>query len=326
MTHEDITNTYDDVEDVPIEGERFAWAHRNIMLTIAYDGTNYRGWQVQPNGLSVQECVENAVERLTGERQRVYCAGRTDSGVHALGQVANFPTNSSIPIGNIRRGLQTFLPDDIVIVSAEEVSKSFHATYSAIRKRYRYVIHDGDLCPPFLKHYVYRSQNQLDANRMAEAANFLLGTHDFRCFEKHFPNKSTSVRTIMDVSVRRISCWFPWTSPHDWAPTYGRRHDHPEMPLIVFEVLADGFLYNMVRAIVGTLMEIGRGKQSPDSLGDVIRSMDRAKAGMTAMPNGLYLVSVEYPEGLSGQSIETISIDRPEIEEQNSPQSGHRTP
>ena len=104
----------------------------------------------------------------------------------------------------------------------------------------------------------------------------------------------------MDVSVRRISCWFPWTSPHDWAPTYGRRHDHPEMPLIVFEVLADGFLYNMVRAIVGTLMEIGRGKKSPDSLRDVIRSMDRAKAGMTAMPNGLYLVSVEYPEGLSG--------------------------
>ena len=326
MTHEDITNSDDAVLDEPFEAERFGWARRNIMLTIAYDGTNYRGWQVQPNGLSVQECVETAVERLTGERQRVYCAGRTDSGVHALGQVANFPTNSSIPIGNIRRGLQTFLPDDIVIVSAKEVSKSFHATYSAIRKRYRYVIHDGDVCPPFLKHFVHRSQNQLDVNCMAEAASFLLGTHDFRCFEKHFPNKSTSVRTIMDVSVQRLSCWLPWTSPHNWAPIDGRWHDHPEMPLIVFEVMADGFLYNMVRAIVGTLMEIGRGRQSPDSLGDVIRSMDRTKAGMTAMPNGLYLVSVDYPEGLSGQSIETVSTERPEVKSQNSPQSGHRTP
>ena len=298
MPHDDITNPDDDTEDEPIGGERFAWARRNIMLTIAYDGTNYRGWQVQPNGMSVQECVENAVEQLTGDRQRVYCAGRTDAGVHALGQAANFPTNSSIPIANIRRGLQSFLPNDIVVVSAKEVSKSFHATYSAIHKRYRYVIHDGDVCPPFLKHYVHRSLNQLDVDRMAEAANFLLGTHDFRCFEKHFPNKSTSIRTIMDVSVQRLSCWLPWTSPHDWVPIQDRRHDQPEMPLIVFEVMADGFLYNMVRAIVGTLMEIGLGKQTPDSLSEVIRSMDRAKAGMTALPNGLYLVSVEYPEAL----------------------------
>lgn len=293
MTHE---TSYPN--DTPNKGERFAWALRNIMLTISYDGTNYRGWQIQPNGLSVQECVETAVLKLTGERQRVYCAGRTDSGVHALGQVASFPTNSSIPIANIRRGLQSFLPEDIVIVAANEVSRSFHATYSAIRKRYRYVIYDGDVCPPFLKHYVHRSQNQLDVGRMSEAAEFLRGTHDFRCFEKHFPNKSTSVRTIMDVSVQRISCWLPWTSPHHWIPVPSLPQDCPEMPLIVFEVTADGFLYNMVRAIVGTLMEIGRGRQSPESLGEVIRSMDRAQAGMTAMPNGLYLVSVDYPEEL----------------------------
>lgn len=296
MPHDDTT--LPNASEAPISRERFGWARRNIMLTIAYDGTNYHGWQVQPNGLSVQECVENAVEQLTGERQRVYCAGRTDAGVHALGQVANFPTNSTIPLANIRRGLQSFLPQDIVIVSAQDVSKSFHATYSAIHKRYRYVIHDGDVCPPFLKHYVHRAQTPLDAKRMAEAADFLLGTHDFRCFEKHFPNKSTSVRTIMDVSVKRLPCWLPWTSPHDWAPTQGGRHDQPEMPLIVFEVMADGFLYNMVRAIVGTLMEIGLGKQPPASLSKVIRSLDRTQAGMTAMPNGLYLVSVEYPEAL----------------------------
>ena len=238
MTRDNITNPDDEPDDEPNEGERFAWASRNVMLTISYDGTNYRGWQVQPNGLSIQECVERAVEKLTGERQRVYCAGRTDAGVHALGQVANFPTNSGIPIDRMRRGLQTFLPNDIVIVSAKEVSKSFHATYSAVRKRYRYVIHDGDVCPPFLKTFVHRSLFRLDAVRMAQAANFLLGTHDFRCFERHFPNKSTSVRTIMDVSLQRLSCWMPWTSPHDWVPVHHRRHAETEMPMIVFEVMA----------------------------------------------------------------------------------------
>jgi len=307
MTDTDAsTSSDDDSNDDPAKdstngGERFAWAQRNIMLTIAYDGTNYKGWQVQPNGLSVQSCVEVAVERLTGERQRVYCAGRTDAGVHALGQVANFPTNSSIPTANVRRGLQTFLPNDIVIVTAQEVSKSFHATYSAVHKRYRYVIHDGDVCPPFLKNFVHRSLGQLDVGRMAKAAEYLLGTHDFRCFESKFPNKSTSVRTIMDVSLQRLSCWLPWTTPHLWVPIPGRQHENPEQPFIVFEVMADGFLYNMVRAIVGTLMEIGRGKQTPESMANAIRSMDRSKAGMTAMPNGLYLVSVDYPENLSGR-------------------------
>lgn len=281
-------------------GERFAWAARNIMLTIAYDGTNYKGWQVQPNGVSVQSCVEAAVEQLTGERQRVYCAGRTDAGVHALGQVANFPTNSRVPVENIRRALQTFLPQDIVIVSASEVSKNFHATYSAIRKRYRYVIHDADVCPPFLKNYVQRSLYQLDVAKMSQAAEYLLGTHDFRCFESRFPNKSTSVRTIMDVSVKRQSYWLPWTTPHLWIPTPGRQHEDPQQPFIVFEVMADGFLYNMVRAIVGTLTEIGRRKQLPESLRNAIQSMDRSKAGMTALPNGLYLVSVDYPNELIG--------------------------
>ena len=299
VSNEDLSDDESN-ELEPDNGERFGWAQRNIMLTIAYDGSNYRGWQVQPNGVSVQACVEAAVEKLTRERQRVYCAGRTDAGVHALGQVANFPTNSSIPIANIRRGLQTFLPYDIVIVSAKEVSKSFHATYSAVRKRYRYVIHDGDVCPPFLKNFVQRSLYQLDVDQMARAAEFLLGTHDFRCFESKFPNKSTSVRTIMDVSVKRMSCWMPWTTPHLWIAVPGRHHENPDQPFIVFEVMADGFLYNMVRAIVGTLTEIGRRRQTPQSMADAIRSMDRSQAGMTALPNGLYLVSVDYPEVLSG--------------------------
>ena len=280
-------------EDIPP-----AVSVRNIMLTIAYDGTAYRGWQVQPNGRTVQECVESAVWRLTGERRRVFCAGRTDTGVHALGQVANFHTVSRIPIENVRLGLQSCLPEDIVIVSATEAARTFHATYSSVRKRYRYVIHDAGICPPFLRNYVQRSRYRLRADLMHEAAQHLMGTHDFRCFETKYPNKSSSIRTIMDVSVRRQPCWDPWTASHAWKPGASEETQQPESPFIVFEIMADGFLYNMVRAIVGTLTEVGRCKQPPASMAEVMRSMDRKNAGMTAVPGGLYLVQVEYPEVL----------------------------
>jgi len=289
---------FDEDDDGLTEESGLPAATRNIMLTIAYDGTQYRGWQVQSNGLSVQECVEVGVQKLTGEKRRVLCAGRTDAGVHALGQVANFHTASRIPVENVRRGLQSYLPEDISILSAAEVSPTFHATYSAIRKRYRYVIHDGDVCPPFLKNYVLRSRYPLDANRMEAAAQHLRGTHDFRCFESKFPNKMSSVRTIMDVSLKRIACWDPWMTEHAWIPSHGRPHQNRYEPFLVFEVMADGFLYNMVRSIVGTLTEIGRGRNCPEFMAEVIDSQDRSRAGMTASPCGLYLVQVDYPEEL----------------------------
>jgi tRNA pseudouridine38-40 synthase len=273
-------------------------ARRNIMLTIAYDGTAYRGWQVQPNGLSVQECVERAVQRLTGESPRVFCAGRTDAGVHALGQVANFHTSCSIPIENVRRGLQCFLPEDISIVTVADVAASFHATYSAVKKRYRYVICDSDVVPPFLNRFVHRCRFHLDVNLMAEATQCLLGTHDFRCFETQYPNKSSSVRNIMEATIQRIEGWQPWSSPHDWNPVHGRTYQNFDRPLIVFEVMADGFLYNMVRAIVGTLMEVGRRKYEPQFVRHIIQSQDRSQAGITAPAEGLYLVKVDYPEQL----------------------------
>ena len=288
----------DNGDDLPLDDEEQHLASRNIMLTIAYEGTQYRGWQVQPNGLSIQECVETAVTRLTGEQRRVFCAGRTDSGVHAIGQVANFHTVCAVPIENIRRGLQCFLPEDITIVSVREVDRRFHATYSALRKRYRYVICDSDVCAPFLNRYVYRCRYHLNAELMAEAATHLHGVHDFRCFETQFPNKSTSVRNIMEATVRRIPGWSPWTATHEWLPSFGRAYDHADRPAIVFEVMADGFLYNMVRAIVGTLTEIGRRKNPPGFMKQVIESMDRTQAGITAPSNGLYLVHVDYPENL----------------------------
>lgn len=290
MTHSADADTPDSSHDrTPL---------RTIMLTIAYDGSQYLGWQVQPDGVTVQQRVEEAIARLTGEQTRVYCAGRTDTGVHATGQVASFRTAHRIPIGNIRRGLQSWLPDDIVIVSAREVAAGFHATFSAVRKRYRYFIHDGDVCPPFLRRYVHQSQVRLNVARMHDAAQNLLGTHDFRSFEKEYPNKFSSVRTIMEATVRRSGIWDLWhvnrsdTGERTWP------HEAPELPIIAFDVMADGFLYNMVRAIVGTLIDVGRGRREPRFLTDVIASRDRSVAGTTAPACGLFLIEVDYPDEL----------------------------
>lgn len=288
-----------DDQPLPFEAVHAAPGTRNIRLTLAYDGTDYNGWQVQPDRPSVQACVEQAIRKITGEQRRVYCAGRTDAGVHALGQEANFFTLSRIPAASFRPALQTELPDDIVVVGSQEVPLGFHATFSAIRKRYRYVIHDGAVCPPFLRRYCAHSRFVLDAARMHEATACLLGTHDFRCFEKEYPNKLTSVRTIMDAKVFRCDCWPMWQGTHDWAlrPADQQAAAVSDAPFVVFEVMADGFLYNMVRAIVGTLTDIGRGRQPVDYLQTVIQSLDRGAAGMTAVPAGLYLVNVEYPGG-----------------------------
>lgn len=287
-----------DDEPLPFEAVNAAPGTRNIRLTLAYDGTEYNGWQVQPDRPSVQACVEQAIRKITGEQRRVYCAGRTDAGVHALGQEANFFTLSRIPAASFRPALQTELPDDIVVVRSQEVPLGFHATFSAIRKRYRYVIHDGAVCPPFLRRYCAHSRFVLDAERMHQATACLLGTHDFRCFEKEYPNKLTSVRTIMDARVFRCDCWPMWQGEHGWGPRQSGRQTSAvaDPPFVIFEVMADGFLYNMVRAIVGTLTDIGRGRQPVNYLQTVIQSLDRAAAGMTAVPEGLYLVNVEYPQ------------------------------
>ena len=151
---------------------------RNIRLRLAYDGTAYVGWQVQPNGPSVQSCLETAIEKLTGTATRVTAAGRTDSGVHAVGQVANFTTNSDIPCSNILSGLQHFLPADIVVVEADEVGEEFHATYAALGKWYRYVIHNEDSPNPFIRRYSWQFASPLDVVAMHQAAQLLTGTHD----------------------------------------------------------------------------------------------------------------------------------------------------
>jgi tRNA pseudouridine38-40 synthase len=263
---------------------------RNIKLTLAYDGSEYAGWQVQPNGVSVQSCVEAAIEKLTQQKTGVLVAGRTDAGVHALGQVASFQTESKIPCKNIQTGLQRFLPDSICVREVAEVAPDFHATYSAVQKRYRYVIHNSSVNFPFLKRYVCEFGRPLDAEQMHVGGQHLLGKHDFRCFESHFPNKATSVRTVKELTVQRTSVWPVWGSD----PGLSHSASNSPAEFITVDIVADGFLYNMVRAIVGTLFEVGVGRWAPEKVREIVESMDRSQAGATAPASGLYLVQVDY--------------------------------
>jgi tRNA pseudouridine38-40 synthase len=276
---------------------------RNVRLLIAYDGTDYVGWQVQPNGTSVQAVLLEAIRRLTGEQATLYAAGRTDSGVHALGQVANFKTRSTIPCEPMRRGLQNFLPDDVVIRHVDEVPANFHATYDAIRKRYRYVIRNTRVRDPFTRRHAWHFWGDLDVPAMNAAAAVLVGTHDFRCFESQWPNKATSVRTIEEAVVRRCAGWEVWDEgrgTRDEGYQAGASASPPRpssldsRPFVTFDVVADGFLYNMVRAIMGTLIKVGRGTWNADDVRRIVAAGDRSRAGETAPPQGLFLVHVEY--------------------------------
>ena len=226
----------------------------NIRLTLAYDGTAFCGWQVQPDARTVHGVLLDAIESLTGERVNLLSAGRTDSGVHALGQVANFATGSTIPAEKWRAALQGKLPADVAILDSREVADDFHATYSAVSKRYRYLIRQSQVDDPFMGRYAWRIGGELDVDAMNAAARQLLGTHDFRCFETEWPNKATSVRTIQHAAWSRLERWPGWASGDVERAAGLNPAAHAEF--LCFEIEADGFLYNMVRAIVGTLVNV----------------------------------------------------------------------
>lgn len=264
---------------------------RNIRLTLAYDGTNYCGWQVQPNGTSVQSVVETAIEKLTLQASSVFAAGRTDAGVHALGQVVNFHTNSEIPCEKIRSGLQRFLPTDVAVRRVEDVPGGFHARYDAQSKRYRYVILNSRARMPFVERYTYHIGHKLDAAAMHKAAQCLVGTHDFRSFESQFPNRSSSVRTVSELRVARYADWTLWSQQKPSQAT-----EEADGDFLYFDIVADGFLYNMVRSIVGTLLKVGYGQWSRDTVREILENQTRDHAGATAPPQGLYLVEVDYGE------------------------------
>jgi tRNA pseudouridine38-40 synthase len=251
---------------------------RTIKLTLAYDGSEFFGWQVQPNRPTVQAAVMEAVAAVTGERAAVHGSGRTDAGVHALAQVASFQTASGIPAANLAKALNRRLPHTIRVLAAEEAPAGFHARLQARAKSYRYRIYRGEICPPFLWRYVHHFPYPLDEQQMMEAAPLFQGAHDFTSFasaeppepdERQMPLKSL-VRTVFSSELRR------------------------EGEELVYTVRGSGFLHHMVRNIVGTLVEVGKGRMSAAQIPAILAARQRSAAGPTLPGKGLWLVSVEY--------------------------------
>ncbi len=243
---------------------------RKVKLTLEYDGTRYAGWQIQQNAGTIQQRVEEALEQVLQEKVRVHGAGRTDAGVHALGQVAHFETRSTLPLRNIRDGANTSLPPDIVILQAEEADPDFHARYSARSKVYRYRVLLRDVSSPLSHNRVCRIAAPLKIEEMRTAARHLLGKHNFLAFTSSGGSVRDMVRTLSRLEIT----------------------ENEES--LQFELQADGFLYKMVRNIVGTLLEVGKGKLAAHEVREILDSRDRKRAGPTAPACGLYLHRVVY--------------------------------
>jgi tRNA pseudouridine38-40 synthase len=255
---------------------------RSLKLTLAYDGGAYAGWQVQPDKPTVQGTLESALRQITQESVRVTAAGRTDAGVHALGQVVGCATATRLSNADLQRALNAVLPDDIAVLSIEDVAEGFHATRDAVAKRYRYQIHNGRTPSVFDRHYAWHYPQPLDAEAMHAAGQGLLGRHDFSSFETAGSERPDSIRTIHELTVTR-------GREESWDGLQSVRSER-----ITIEVSGDGFLYNMVRTIVGTLVEVGVGTREVDWPAAVLAACDRRAAGQTAPPHGLFLVSVTY--------------------------------
>jgi len=248
----------------------------HLKLTIAYDGTGLVGWQRQAAGTSVQALLEDALAPLEGAPVAVAGAGRTDAGVHALGQVASVTLQRDIAPQTVVRAMNMHLPAAVRVLAAEEVGPEFHARFSAVSKTYRYRIWNGEVRDPFERSFVWHIPwPALDLAAMNAAAASLVGTHDFAAFQGTGSDTRTTVRTILSSSVSGCD-------------------DRAGKPLITYDVRADGFLRSMVRSIVGTLVEVGRGRERAAWMSEVLQSRERRRAGRTAPPAGLFLVGVEY--------------------------------
>ena len=243
---------------------------RNIKLTIEYDGKDFNGWQKQPNKLNIQGTIEQAIKSITGEDVELNASGRTDAGVHALGQVANFKTNSQIPIEKFSIAINSKLKKSIVIKKAEEVDERFHSRLSCKKKTYRYIINNSEEGSAIYRNLETHVPQKLDVDNMKEAVKYFEGEHDFKAFKASGTSSKNSVRTIYEAKV------------------------YQNEEKIYIELTGNGFLYNMVRIIAGTLVEVGIGKIEPKDIPEIIKEGKREKAGKTLPPNGLYLVKVMY--------------------------------
>src|SRR5258708_30819542 len=248
-------------------------------VTLAYDGADFVGWQRQASGVSIQGLLEDALREIDGRDVTVTGAGRTDAGVHALGQVAAFTFERTISVDAVARALNAKLPPAVRIVAAEDAPASFHPRFDARDKTYRYRICSTDVLSPFERRYAWHVPGALDVEAMSEAARAVEGTHDFAAFQSTGSNAKTTVRTITSSRIE--------SSIQSALPD-------PHSAMFSYEVTGDGFLRHMVRAIVGSLVEVGRGRRAPSWIGEVISSRDRASAGPTAPPGGLFLVPGTY--------------------------------
>ena len=244
---------------------------RNIKLVIEYDGKEFNGWQKQPNKLNIQGTIEKAIETITKEKVDLIASGRTDAGVHALGQVANFKTNSNIPIDKFAIAINSNLKKSIIIKSAEEVDERFHSRLSCKKKTYRYIINNSKYGTAIYRNLETCIKEKLNIEKMKEAIKYFEGEHDFKAFKASGTSSKSSVRTIYKAEV------------------IDKENDR-----IYIELTGNGFLYNMVRIIVGTLVEVGIGKIKPEDIKKIIESKDRKNAGKTLPPQGLYLLKVDY--------------------------------
>lgn len=243
---------------------------KNIKLIIEYDGTNYYGWQKQPDGNTVQQKIEKAISEVTGETIDLIGCSRTDSGVHATGYVANFYTNSTIPGEKFYIVINQKLPKDIVVIKSEEVDKEFHARFSSTGKMYCYSILNQPIRSPLNSRYYHHIYKPLNIDLMIEGSKYMIGEKDFKSFQNNGSEVNSTVRTINDIKI---------VKDENYIKIY---------------VTGDGFLYNMVRIIAGTLIDVGLGYKKPEQVLDIIESKDRSKAGKTAPALGLKLVKVFY--------------------------------
>lgn len=254
---------------------------RNIKLTLAYDGSEFHGWQAQPQLATVQGTVHDVLRRITGDPDcEVYASGRTDAGVHALAQVAHFKTTAHIPCDGLRRAMNALLPASVRVLEAREMHPDFHARWHVASKTYRYRLLRAEVCPPFLWRYVYHYTFPLDVAAMQQAAELFLGDHDFTSFSAVSPEEE------MEEGAK---------NPNRTITSSELREDAGGDEL-VYVIQSRSFLRHMVRKIVGTLIEVGKGRLAPADIPRIFEARDRTRSGPTVPPSGLYLVAVEYSE------------------------------